>query len=64
MSRDRLFEHYQQFVNDNIHLRNKAFIVLSAALKLYDANGATEPDKIFSQLDFGLKVLILTQEQL
>lgn len=61
MSRDRLFEHYQKFVTDNIHLRNKAFIVLSAALKLLDTGES--PDSIFDKMDFGLRVLILTQEQ-
>lgn len=61
MSRDRLFEHYQQFVYDNINLRNKAFLVLTAALKLLDEG--ENADLVFEKMDFGLRVLIITQEQ-
>ena len=61
MSRDKLFEHYKKFVSENIHLQDKAFIVLTAALWLIE-NGE-KPENAFEKLDFGLRVLYITQEQ-
>ena len=61
MSRDKLFARYKDFVQDNIHLRNKAFIVLNAALLLID--NAENPDNVFDKMDFALRMINLTQEQ-
>ena len=55
MSRDKIFEHYRKFCDDHMHLRDDAFFVLNAALKMLD--DGEEPDKVFDKFDFGLRIV-------
>lgn len=55
MSRDKVFEHYRKFCDDHMHLRDDAFFVLNAALKMLDDE--EDSDKVFDKFDFGLRVV-------
>jgi len=57
MSRDKIFEHCRSFTDRHPQLKDKAFIVLNACLKMHDDNVSLE--LIEDRLVFGLNLLLI-----
>lgn len=55
MSRNELFRHYQNFVSEHINLKDRAYIVLRAALECFDSG--EKPDIVIDKMYFGLNII-------